>query len=85
MDVTAFSLVRIHVHRPRASGSGCPAEFFDNLSRFAGVSEVLAEREPAGEIPSEVRGIFLSRFAGVSEVLAEHEPAGEILSEVEGS
>jgi hypothetical protein len=36
------------------------------LSRFAGVSEALAEREPAGEILSEVEGSVLSRFAGMS-------------------
>jgi len=30
--------------------------FFVKLSRFAGVSEALAEREPAGEIPSAAEG-----------------------------
>jgi len=33
-------------HRPRASGTGCPVEFFDNLSRFGGVSEAEVKREP---------------------------------------
>ena len=37
-------------HRPRASGRCAFVEFFDNLSCFAGVSEALAERDPAGEI-----------------------------------
>jgi len=37
-------------HRPRASGICRPVEFFDNVSRYGGVSEAIAEREPAGEI-----------------------------------
>jgi len=59
--------------------------FFVKLSRFAGVSEALAERETAGEIPSAAEGSVLSRFAGVSEALAERETAGEIPSAAEGS
>jgi len=60
-------------HRPRASGTGCPVEFVDNLSRFGGVSEAEAEREPTGEILSEPKD--LEPVCGVSEASAEREPA----------
>jgi hypothetical protein len=46
----------MRLDRPRASGRLSSAEFFDNLSRFGGVSEALAEREPTGEILSEAEG-----------------------------
>jgi hypothetical protein len=40
--------------------------FHYSLSRFAGVSEAIAERESAGEILSGGEGSVWSRFAGVS-------------------
>jgi len=46
-------------------GMTARAPFFVKLSRFAGVSEALAEREPAGEIPSEAEGSLLRRSRGV--------------------
>ena len=35
-----------------------------NLSRFAGVSEAVAERESAGEIPKRSEGSLLEPFCG---------------------
>jgi len=46
------------------------------LSRFAGVSEAAAEREHAGEIPSEAEGSVLGRFAGVTLSLSKGSPSG---------
>jgi len=80
---------------PNSSKTNAPSgvaerpPFFVKLSRFAGVSEGQAEREPAGEIPSAAEGSLLSRFAGVTLSLskgqAERESAGEIPSAAEGS
>ena len=42
-----------------------PVRFFDNLSRFAGVSEGATEREPAGEVLSEVEGSAFRHSRGL--------------------
>jgi hypothetical protein len=39
------------------------------LSRFAGVSEADAEREPAGEIPSAARDLLVSRLTSMRVLL----------------
>src|SRR5215472_3858515 len=41
---------------PQGERALSSVEFFENLSRFAGVSEALAEREPADEILSASEG-----------------------------
>jgi len=57
LDWLAFSVIENERHRPQGrAGLVVPQKFFDNLSRFAGVSEALAERESAGEIPSAAEG-----------------------------
>jgi hypothetical protein len=72
----AFSVAGKCAPSPQGERKLSSAEFFDNLSRFAGVSEASAEREPAGEILSVSRRI-MSRIGGVSEAMAEREPTGE--------
>jgi len=58
---------------PQGERTQSSAEFFDNLSRFGGVSEAIAEREPTGEIlrgcdflnfiskPTSKGGVFIIR------------------------
>jgi hypothetical protein len=49
----------------RSSGSAESRPFFVKLSRSAGVSEALAEREPAGETLSEAKDLCRGCFRGV--------------------
>jgi len=52
----AFPVVGKCASSPQGERALSSAEFFDNLSRFDGVSEANAEREPTGEILSEAEG-----------------------------
>jgi hypothetical protein len=57
LDWLAFSGCReMRVIAPGRAGTWSSVEFFDNLSRFGGVSEAMAECKPTDEILSEAEG-----------------------------